>query len=116
MSRPAICYYKLLNVSTTSNPKEIKKSYYKLAKKYHPDALKAAQKSEEEEKSAKTAAKEAEEHEKRFKQITEAYSILGDTDLRKKYDRLIFGESSVDETSSSFDNQDQYTYWKNKGE
>lgn len=40
-----------------------------------------------------------------FKQITEAYSVLGDTEMRKKYDRLIFGsDSMMGETSSSFDN------------
>ena len=47
-----------------------------------------------------------EKREKIFKQITEAYSVLGDLDLRKKYDRLIFGSSTADETSHSFDNQD----------
>ena len=47
-----------------------------------------------------------EKREKIFKQITEAYSVLGDLDLRKKYDRLIFGSSTADETSHSFDNQE----------
>jgi hypothetical protein len=32
-----ICYYKLLNLTPNSNFEEIKKEYYKLAKKYHPD-------------------------------------------------------------------------------
>ena len=111
MTRPATCYYKQLNVSTTANPRDIKKAYYKLAKKYHPDALKAEQKEKEEQlKSSGNTAVEAavetdlEQREKMFKQVTEAYSVLGDTDLRKKYDKLIFGTNSMDETSSSFDN------------
>jgi DnaJ-class molecular chaperone len=32
-----ICYYKVLNVTTTATADEIKREYYKLAKKYHPD-------------------------------------------------------------------------------
>ena len=32
-----ICYYKLLNLTPNANIDEIKKEYYKLAKKYHPD-------------------------------------------------------------------------------
>ena len=35
VTRPKTCYYKLLNVSTTANPKEIKKAYYKLGKQGH---------------------------------------------------------------------------------
>jgi len=101
VTRPATCYYKLLNVSTTANPKDIKKAYYKLAKKYHPDALRGG---DEDGSKAKLSEKEVDEREKVFKQITEAYSVLADTDLRKKYDRLIFGSSSFDETSSSFEN------------
>ena len=50
------------------------------------------------------------EVEKKFKQITEAYSILSNNDLRKKYDRLIFGASS--ETSQDFSNQSEYDYWQ----
>jgi hypothetical protein len=34
---PAICYYKILNISTSASIDEIKREYYKLAKKYHPD-------------------------------------------------------------------------------
>ena len=76
-----------------------------IAKKYHPDALKGEQKANEESGKASTSeAADLEQKEKLFKEITEAYSVLGDTDLRKKYDRLIFGSSSTDETSSSFDN------------
>lgn len=39
MARPQTCFYKLLNVSASADADEIKKSYYVLAKKYHPDAL-----------------------------------------------------------------------------
>lgn len=46
-----------------------------------------------------------------FKQITEAYSILSDKDLRQKYDRLIFGESATN-TSSNFENQEDYKFWE----
>ena len=59
------------------------------AKKYHPDA--------------KSDVPIPENQEQLFKQITEAYSILSDKDLRLKYDRLIFGESAIN-TSSSFEN------------
>jgi DnaJ-class molecular chaperone len=37
IKKPLTCYYKTLNVSPMSNIEEIKKEYYKLAKKYHPD-------------------------------------------------------------------------------
>lgn len=53
------------------------------------------------------------EHDQIFKQITEAYSILSDKDLRLKYDKLIFGESAVN-TSSSFENQEEYKHWANQ--
>jgi len=36
-SKPAVCYYKALNVSPNATFEEIKKEYYLLAKKYHPD-------------------------------------------------------------------------------
>ena len=45
--------------------------------------------------------------------MTEAYAILSDEALRKKYDRLIFGDSA---DSREFENEDAYQYWSNKKE
>jgi molecular chaperone DnaJ len=69
-------YYKVLGVTKTSSADEIKKSYRKLARKYHPDANKGDAKAEE-----------------RFKEISEAYNTLSDTKRRKEYDdaRSMFG-------------------------
>jgi molecular chaperone DnaJ len=69
-------YYKALGVSKTANADEIKKSYRKLARKYHPDANKGDAKAEE-----------------RFKEISEAYNVLSDPKRRKEYDeaRTLFG-------------------------
>ncbi|MBP7830767.1 MAG: DnaJ domain-containing protein [Kiritimatiellae bacterium] len=63
-------YYSVLGVERTASEQEIKKAYRKLAQKYHPDVNKDP------------AA------ESRFKQINEAYEVLGDPDKRKKYDSL----------------------------
>ena len=69
-------YYKALDVSKTATADEIKKSYRKLARKYHPDANKGDPKAEE-----------------RFKEISEAYNTLSDAKRRKEYDdaRSLFG-------------------------
>lgn len=48
-----------------------------------------------------------------FKQITEAYAILSDEELRKKYDRLIFGDSA---DNKEFENEEAYTYWSDRKE
>src|SRR5690348_11286846 len=62
-------YYKVLGVDKKASQDEIKKAYRKLARKYHPDTNKDAG------------------AEERFKQISEAYDVLGDPEKRKKYDR-----------------------------
>jgi molecular chaperone DnaJ len=69
-------YYKTLGVSKNAKADEIKKSYRKLARKYHPDANKGDAKAEE-----------------RFKEISEAYNTLSDEKRRKEYDdaRSLFG-------------------------
>jgi curved DNA-binding protein len=59
-------YYKILDVNKNSTPEEIKKSYRKLSMKYHPDKNKG--------------------EDSKMKEITEAYSILGDTNKKKEYD------------------------------
>lgn len=61
--------YKILEIDTNANGKEIKKAYYKLAKKYHPDKNK---------NSSNT---------NKFKDIAKAYQILGNNELKKKYDK-----------------------------
>ena len=64
-------YYKTLGVSKTSSDKEIKQVYRKLARKHHPDVNPG-------DKAAET----------KFKEINEAYEVLGDPAKRKKYDEL----------------------------
>jgi|3_EtaG_2_1085321.scaffolds.fasta_scaffold63300_2 molecular chaperone DnaJ len=59
-------YYNILGVSKDATPEEIKKSYRKLSLEYHPDKNKTG--------------------EEKFKEIAEAYSIVGDTTKRKQYD------------------------------
>jgi DnaJ-class molecular chaperone len=65
-------YYKILGVPKSANAKEIKSAYRKLAREWHPDVN-------------PTRKKQAEE---KFKDISEAYEVLGDAEKRKTYDSL----------------------------
>src|SRR5450432_1944047 len=73
-------FYKTLGVAKDAPADEIKKSYRKLARKYHPDANKGNPASEE-----------------RFKEISEAYNVLSDEKRRKEYDdaRSLFGSGGI---------------------
>ncbi len=64
-------YYKILGVDKKAGQKEIKKAYRRLAREHHPDV--------------NPGDKAAEE---RFKEINEAYEVLGDSTKRQKYDEL----------------------------
>lgn len=64
-------YYDILEVGKNASADEIKKSYRKLARKYHPDV--------------NPGDKEAES---KFKELSEAYAVLSDPDKRKEYDSI----------------------------
>mgnify|MGYP003942040813 CR=1 FL=1 len=64
-------YYEILGVSQNASNDEIRAAFRKLARQYHPDVA----------KDKKTA-------EQKFKEINEAYEVLGDPAKRKKYDEL----------------------------
>ena len=65
-------YYEVLGVSKTADGSEIKKSYRKLAMKYHPDRNQGDA-----------------EAEVKFKEASEAYAVLQDKEKRSAYDSLV---------------------------
>ncbi|TAD79990.1 MAG: J domain-containing protein [Oscillatoriales cyanobacterium] len=64
-------YYAVLGLNKTASAEEIKKTYRRLARKYHPDLNPGDQQAEA-----------------RFKEINEAYEVLSDSSKRQKYDRF----------------------------
>ncbi len=64
-------YYAVLGASPSATDKELSRAYKKLAKEHHPDANPGNKNSEE-----------------RFKEISAAYDVIGDTDKRKEYDEV----------------------------
>ena len=73
-------YYEVLGIDRNASASEIKKAYRKLAKKYHPDT--------------NPGDKEAEA---KFKEVTEAYSVLSDPEKKKMYDQ--FGHAAFDQSA-----------------
>lgn len=78
-------YYEVLGVERSADAAAIKKAYRKLAKKYHPD-------------SNKDSAYAAE----KFKEVNEAYDVLGDEKKRKLYDQ--YGMAAFDENANGTGN------------
>src|SRR6516225_3836869 len=77
MSAPKHDYYETLGVPRKAGAEEIRRAYKKLARKYHPDV--------------NPGDKAAEE---RFKNVQEAYDVLGDNKKRQMYDQFGFYSDS----------------------
>ncbi len=77
-------YYEVLGVPKDATQSVIKKAFHKLAKQHHPDATSNNKVSEE-----------------RFKEVSEAYEVLGDEKKRKKYDEM--GREAAFSNGSDFD-------------
>lgn len=81
-------YYDILGVPRNANQKEIKKAYYQLAQKYHPDKNKGDP-----------------EVTRKFHEVSEAYEVLSDESKRNQYDH--FGDFNTSTGNSGF--QDFYS-------
>lgn len=75
-------FYKVLGVTKGASKTDIKKKYFELAKKYHPDVNKAP------------------EAEGKFREISEAYEVLENDEKRSMYDK--FGHAGVDPQNAGF--------------
>lgn len=79
-------YYKVLGVDKNASDDEIRKIYRQLAKKYHPDKNPGDKASEE-----------------KFKEISEAYGVIGDKEKRKDYDKLASNWRNYQQTGGGGD-------------
>ncbi|KAG5279452.1 hypothetical protein AALO_G00077930 [Alosa alosa] len=86
-------FYQILGVPRTATQKEIKKAYYQMAKKYHPDTNKEDPQAKE-----------------KFAQLAEAYEILSDEGRRKQYDT--YGSAGFDPGQAG---GGQQQYWSGGG-
>ena len=74
-------YYEILEISKSASDADIKKAYRKLAKKYHPDVNKDT------------------DAESKFKEVQEAYDVLGNAQKRSQYDQ--FGHAAFDQNGGA---------------
>ncbi len=81
-------YYAVLGVAKTATAEEIKRAYRKLARKWHPDVNPGDAKAED-----------------RFKEISEAYHVVGEAERRKKYDQVGHEAFARDFDASGFSEQ-----------
>ena len=81
-------YYDILEIPRNAEEKEIKRAYRKLAKKYHPDT--------------NAGDKHAEQ---KFKEVTDAYTVLSDPEKKKLYDQFGFA-AFEQETGNSRQNSE----------
>lgn len=89
-------YYKILGVSRTAKQDEIKKAYKKLALQYHPDKN-----------------QDNPEAEVKFKEVSEAYDNLGDSDKRKVYDSKMSFSFDFNRWHHAFGHADTASSFKN---
>ena len=89
-------YYEVLGDSRNADEAQIKKAYRKLAKKYHPD----------------TNAGDA-DAEQKFKEVTEAYTVLSDKEKRKMYDQ--FGHAAFDQNAGAGAGGPGGGFWRTYG-
>lgn len=93
-------YYEILNVSQNATDKQIKSSYKKLVKKYHPDLY----------------VGDKEFAEKKIKEINEAYDILSNIELKQEYDSYLNAKNYAKETyinSENISKSDEKNYESN---
>lgn len=92
-------YYQILGVSTDASPEDTKKAFRRLALRYHPDRN----------------PENAKEAEARFKEINEAYEVLGNEQKRREYDYLTGhrrGQIEKVRVNTVFrDSLDDFTYY-----
>ena len=86
-------YYEILGVSKSASADEIKKAYRKLAREHHPDMVKGSEK---------------QGAEKRFKEINEAYQVLGDPEKRKQYNQFGHADFNAQSGAGGGFNQGQW--------